>query len=108
MLGELPQFYMFPRSQRNISFYKMKRNKEIKRELFPSVVGGSHFCENHRFLGPVLRTASVLFLSFEVFPSANSPGFQKKNIYPVRRFSGPAVLTNHDLKKKLHWASNWA
>jgi hypothetical protein len=35
MLGELAQFYVFPRSHGNISFStKRGKNKEIKRELF--------------------------------------------------------------------------
>jgi hypothetical protein len=62
LLGELPQFYMFPRSNRNISFYKMKRNKEIKREFVSLSVGRFSLFENRRFFRPVLRTASALFL----------------------------------------------
>jgi hypothetical protein len=45
-------------------FTKRKRNKEIKRELFLSVLGGSHFfvrTVSFGFSGQVLRTVLVLF-----------------------------------------------
>jgi hypothetical protein len=45
MLGELPQFYMFPCSHGN-NFFSMKweRSEEIKRELVVYIRGGSHTC----------------------------------------------------------------
>jgi hypothetical protein len=42
MLGELPQFYMFPHSHGNfILFTKRERSKEIKGELFAKGMFGN-------------------------------------------------------------------
>jgi hypothetical protein len=81
MLGELPQFYMFPRSHGNISFLQNKRNKEMKRELFPSNVERfSLFCENRqfRFLGAGSENClGSFFLFFKVSPFCEQPQFSE-------------------------------
>jgi hypothetical protein len=100
---------MFPRSHGRILFLQNEnRNQEIKRELFPSVLGGSHFflrTVSFGFLRQVLRTEP----DFRFFFKIRLGGFQgqqfSQNYEPsvFRDGSHKSVLTNHDLpKKKLH------
>ncbi len=114
-------FPNFPRSQVPMEifhFYKMKRNKEIKRAV--SVGRFSLFWENRQFrffragsencLGsfsfflsfPILQPAPV----FRIFLKIRSGGFQGQRFshhYEPSVFrdgSHKSVLTNHDLPKK--------